>query len=137
MRCVLVASVLGAAEIAAPWRHDKVAYARYMASTLTWGTLTTTSTRSEGSTPGDAFGNPYSFADIDGMPYIYASGLDASMIDIFGTNGTGGRVTLSLSEASIQPTVRDCQIGTGLGDPENPPCARLVLSGEMTKVDAG
>ena len=29
-----------------------------------------------------------------------------------------------------------CQIGHPLGDPENPPCARLVLSGTMSKPDA-
>ena len=30
-----------------------------------------------------------------------------------------------------------CRIGDGLGDPENPPCARLVISGTMTKVQTG
>jgi hypothetical protein len=39
-------------------------FARAMVAELTWGTLSTLSTRSNGTTPGDAFGNPYSYADV-------------------------------------------------------------------------
>ena len=33
---------------------------------LQWGVLSPTSPRSEGTTAGAPFGNPYSFADVDG-----------------------------------------------------------------------
>ena len=115
--------------------------ARGLVSDLTWGVLSTVSTRKDGATVGDAFGNPYSFADVGGVPYIYASDLDASMIDAFGTGGKP-RASLALSEASLPGKhsllwKEKCEIGTPLGDPENPPCARLVLSGNITKVAAG
>ena len=72
---------------APPWFSDKAATARWMVGNLQWGVLSTTSTRSAGTTVGAPFGNPYSFADVDGVPYFYASGLDASMVDLFGAGG--------------------------------------------------
>lgn len=124
---------------APPWFWDKVATARWMVSNLEWGTLSTTSTRSEGTAVGAAFGNPYAFADVGGTPYLYASDLDASMLDI---NGGNANVSLSLSEAALFGRKsfwwkQRCAIGQPLGDPENPPCARLVLSGAMHKLAAG
>merc|ERR1740138_715688 len=62
------------------WKKPETA--RWMTQELNWGVLSTLSTRSEGSSVGDAFGNPYSFADVNGVPYFYASGLDASAIDL-------------------------------------------------------
>jgi len=109
-----------------------------MAAHIEWGSLSTTSSRSQGIEVGDPFGNPYSFADVDGVPYFYASGLDASIIDI---NAGADRVTLALSEAALQANngtevLSACEIGAGtFGDPENPPCARLVLSGKWEKVE--
>jgi len=47
-------------------------------------------------------------------------------------------VSLALSEAALSGSKiarPDCTIGIGLGDPENPPCARLVLSGSMVKLE--
>jgi hypothetical protein len=120
-----------------PKTSDHPGFARWIATSLTWGVLSTTSTRSEGSTKGDAFGNPYSFADVDGVPYFYASGMDASMVDLFGSDASTSRGTLSLTEASSLEEVAVCKIGHLLGDPENPPCARLVLSGSLAKVAAG
>ena len=123
-----------------PNASDHVATARWMASTLTWGVLSTISTRSDGSTVGDAFGNPNSFADVGGVPYIYGAAMDASFVDIFSGKA---RASLSLSEASLMDkdgvaTIADCEIGAGtFGDPENPPCARLVLSGNLSKVAVG
>ena len=104
------------------------------------------------------------FAEVGGVPYVFASDLDASMIDV----KASGRASLTLSEASLpgkapthglKPTTaaspfahlrfeprggqhsflwkEKCQIGTILGDPENPPCARLVLSGGVSKVGKG
>merc|ERR1719420_1950210 len=104
-----------------------------MTATLTWGVLSTISTRSQGSNVSDSFGNPYSFADVGGVPYFYASGMDASMIDLFGSKSTSKRASLSLSEAALSGSDSQrlvwrekCKIGVGLGDPENPPCTRLV-----------
>ena len=120
---------------------SKAATARYMVSTVDWGALVTTSSRSEGTTVGDAFANPYSFADVAGVPYVYASSLDASFVDI---NASTPRATLALSEAALVDskgvaTIAACNIANAqaLGDPENPPCARLVLSGTVVKVAAG
>jgi len=122
-----------------PWFWDTVGVARWMVSNLDWGVLSTTSTRSEGTTVGTAFGNPYSFADVGGVPYFYVTDMDASLIDV---NGGKANASLSLSEAALFGKKsftwkQKCQIGQLLGDPENPPCARLVLSGTMAKVPAG
>merc|ERR1719221_1061424 len=61
------------------------------------------------------------------------------MIDIFTAKTANLRVSLALSEAALLGTKQarpDCIIGTGFGDPENPPCARLVLSGNLVRVAA-
>ena len=78
------------------------------------------------------------FASVKGVPYVFASDLDASMIDV----KKSGRASLTLSEASLPGKhsflwKEKCEIGTLLGDPENPPCARLVFSGNLTKVASG
>merc|ERR1711924_40516 len=108
-----------------------------MTDNLNWGVLSTTSSRTEaGSEIGDPFGNPNSFADENnGALYYYVSNLDSSMVDVFNAGNT--RVSWALSEAQLSGTnvVPDCVIGSALGDPENPPCARLVMSGEFTKLD--
>jgi len=140
---VAIASSLAVAAVARapPFHWQKPETARWMAGTLDWGFLSTISTRSEASSVGDAFGNPYSFSDAStGVPYFYASMLDASMIDLFVTNGSKPRASLTLSESAITDPGfifrQYCKIGTNLGDPENPPCARLVLSGNIVKLTA-
>lgn len=121
-----------------PIPTHKIATARWLTKYLDWGVLSTTSTRSQGTSVGTAFGNPYSFADVRGTIYLYASDLDASMIDLFQGNGTvvpSPRASLALSEASFPGTpLSRCVVGGSLGDPESPLCARLVLSGVMSKV---
>ena len=87
MKLLALALLAPAAASGPPDGTDAVALSRWMAAKLTWGTLSTTSTRSNGSQVGDAFGNPYSFADVGGVPYIYASNLDASAIDLFTAPG--------------------------------------------------
>lgn len=124
-----------------PFFFHEAKLARWMVSTLTWGVLSTTSTRSQGTNVSDPFGNPYSFADVQGEVYLYGTTMDASMIDLFG-KGSRPRATLALSEAALGGHKsllwkQKCQIGKILGDPENPPCARLVLSGTVLKVEAG
>jgi len=120
------------------WKKPETA--RWMSQELTWGVLSTLSTRSEGSIVGDAFGNPYSFAEVGGVPYFYASGLDASIVDLFTGPGANTRASFTLSEAALNTSGflhnQACKIGTYLGDPENPPCARLQLSGTVSKLVA-
>lgn len=61
------------------------------------------------------------------------------MIDVFVAKTANPRVSLALSEAALLGTKLsrpNCTIGIGLGDPENPPCARLVLSGKLVRVAA-
>lgn len=116
--------------------YKKAETARWMARSLTYGFLATTSTRSDGSTPGDAFGNPYGIAEVDGTPYVYGTDMDASFADVFASARGSRRASIALTEASLPgPTLRACKIAHGSnGDPENPPCARLVLSGQMAKL---
>lgn len=121
-----------------PPSNDTVATARWMMSTMWYGGLSTISTRTDGVTVGDPFGNPYSHADVNGVPYFYASEQDVSMVDTFAAEVPNPRVSFALSEASLAGTSDAqpaCTVGTGLGDPENPPCARLVVSGNLVKVD--
>lgn len=100
-----------------------------------WGTLSTTSSRTEGTTLNDAFGNPTSVADVGGIPYLYASALDASFVDIDAVRQMN--VSIAISEAALinedgSMNVTACKIGSGLyNDPENPPCARLVITGTI------
>jgi len=107
-----------------------------MAHVMDWGVLTTTSTL-EGF-EGTSFGNPYSFVDggcanSTGTVYFYAAGMDRSMIDI----EADPRVSFALTEASLNNDPRleqkACVVGPS-GDPENPPCARSVMSGSLRKL---
>ena len=114
---------------------QKIKTARWMAKSLNWGVLSSTSARTVGTTPGDAFGNPYAFADVGGNPYFYASDLDSSAVDL----KVNSRMTMALSEATLGGTdaaVKACTIGQGFGDAENPPCARLVISGDFVRLAA-
>jgi hypothetical protein len=111
---------------------------RWMVHTLDWGVLSTISTRLGGDDNPVPFGNIYSFVDgschnSTGIPYFYGTYLDQSFLDI----REHETVSLSLSEASLSSvcTERDgldaCTLGTKYGDPENPVCARLTLTGEL------
>lgn len=126
---------------ARPPYEEKARRARWMVRALDWGVLSTISTRITSSSGGAPvpFGNIYSFADgpcdtSTGVPYMFASDLDQSMKDI----AENAIVSLTLSEAALPGSVLpgECQVGgqEGYGDPENPPCARLVLTGEFVKL---
>jgi hypothetical protein len=138
LKYAMIARLVSMSLAAIPDPTDKVATARWMVSTLDWGFLATTSTRSEGTSVGMAFGNPYSFADAsNGVPYFYGSDLDASFADIFTAAKPQDRASLALSEAELKDSKNGkaaCEIGTPLGDPENPPCARLVLGGKVIQL---
>jgi hypothetical protein len=123
-----------------PDKAEKSLTARWMVHSLDWGVLSTISTRlGDGSIP---FGNIYSFADgtcdnSTGIPYLYGTYLDQSLTDSL----ENPMVSLTLSEASLSSVCsnRDglgaCTLGTKYGDPENPVCARLTLTGELVVLD--
>jgi len=136
-----------------PGLEHKEETARWMVHSLDWGILSTISTRllkTDGGlieTRGTAtttaslpvpFGNVYSFADgtcnnSTGTPYFYGTFMDQSFLDAKENTA----VSLSLSEASLSSVcgaeaLPSCAIVSGAyGDPENPVCARLVLSGVL------
>ena len=139
VRIVLASTLLCVGLASPPPFINHAGTARWMVQNLNYGVLSTTSTRSYASTIGDPFGNPYSFADAsNGVPYFYASDMDASMVDIFTATEPNTRASFSMSEAELtgNSSVAACEIGTALGDPENPPCARLVLSGNFIRLNA-
>ena len=119
---------------------DHLGVARWIVHSLTMGVLSTLSTK-EGVTEGAPFGNIYSFVDgpcaqSTGLPYFYVSPLDQSAKDA----AVHPRVSLTLTEAFLPATCREfapsaaCAT-TPQGEPENPVCARLVISGEWQSVD--
>ena len=143
--CVAVANSADAPPGAAqPPFPDKAANARWLAHAASWGVLSTVSNRE--AMVGRPFGNPYSFSDgaegnSTGVPYFLASTYDQSMHDIFAIDAPSGGaphpdVSLTLSEAELKGDPRDtrsCAV-SGRGDPENPPCTRLVLSGKYVNL---
>jgi hypothetical protein len=115
--------------------------ARWMAHSLDWGVLSTISTRVEGvDTRPTPFGNVYSFVDgpcnnSTGTPYFYGTYMDQSFLD----TRENTAVSFTLSEASLSSvchgqSLEPCRISTH-GDPENPVCARLVLTGTFQILD--
>lgn len=132
-------------------RHKELT-ARWMVHSLNWGVLSTISSRldGEGAIP---FGNVYSFVDgsclnSTGIPYFYGTYMDQSFQDM----GSSSNAALTLSEASLSSVCMDstpgddnndavkrkaCQIGSKYGDPENPVCARLTLTGKLMEVTDG
>ncbi|KAG9449641.1 hypothetical protein H6P81_009606 [Aristolochia fimbriata] len=105
---------------AKPDRKDYVAYARWLASQNSWGVLSTISTSMEGS----PFANVVSYSDGvpghgQGIPYFYLSTLDPTARDIEKDH----RASFAVSEVPV---------GTcGSLDPEEPPCAKLTLTGKL------
>lgn len=125
---------------------EKAQTARWMVHSLDWGVLATISSRLHGSdadddTPPVPFGNVYSFVDgtcdkATGTPYLFGTFMDQSFID----SKENPMVSLTLSEASLSSVCTDrhglsaCTLGTKYGDPENPVCARLTLTGKLVKL---
>jgi len=126
-----------------PDKAKKAQTARWMVHSLDWGVLSTISTRlGDGMGTPVPFGNIYSFVDgscekSTGIPYFYGTYMDQSFSDSL-ENPT---VSLSLSEASFSSVCTDrdgleaCALGTKYGDPENPVCARLTLTGTFVVLE--
>lgn len=122
-----------------PDLHNTLELARWMVHTLSWGVLSTVSSRLPDGIP---FGNIYSFVDgscnnSTGSIYFYGSPLDQSFKDMT----SNPKASFALSEASL-PSVcageplRACSIShSNLGDPESPVCARLTISGSLAQVE--
>lgn len=124
----------------------KAETARWMVHSIDWGVLTTLSSRLP---PGTPFGNVYSFVDgscanATGTPYFYGTYMDQSLQDMV----QNPAASLTLTEASLVSScsgtdkniVKACSIShsdSHVGDPENPVCARLTISGTLLQVDAG
>jgi len=118
----------------------KAATARWMMHSLDWGTLTTISSRlGTGNVP---FGNTYSYVDgacsnSTGIPYFYGTFMDQSLID----STQNSMVSFTLSEASLSSVCGNkngltaCSLKSQYGDPENPVCARLTVTGELILLD--
>lgn len=139
--CLLVLAYANAEDCACnllerPEPSAKELSARWMAHTLDWGVLSTKSTRLEDAPP---FGNPYSFVDgpcdeSTGTPYFYGSHMDQSFLDMAADNSA----SFALSEASMPfvcggYNLDDCKVSSG--DPENPMCARLVMTGKLVEIE--
>jgi hypothetical protein len=128
---------------------NKELTARWMVHSLDWGILSTISSRlvdSENEATPIPFGNVYSFIDGPckegrGIPYFYGTYMDQSFIDSL----ENANAALTLSEAALSSVCissseqqmmkrNSCQIGSKHGDPENPVCARLTLTGKLKEV---
>lgn len=123
-----------------PHASDKDLSARWMSHTLDWGVLSTRSSRLDDSPP---FGNVYSFIDgpceeSTGIPYFYGSAMDQSFKDLCMDDAA----SFTLSEASLPFTcggvnLDGCKISAMGGDPENPLCARLTMTGKLVEIEEG
>ena len=142
-----------------PELWKKAETARWMVHRIDWGVLSTVSARN--GSGGAPFGNIYSFVDgsctnATGTPYFYGTYMDQSYQDMR-LNPTA---SLALTEASVVSScttgaadanlIQACTIrsssGTASGnpsgnavhvggDPENPVCARLTLTGTLQVVE--
>mmetsp|Transcript_28995 Transcript_28995/g.42993 ORF Transcript_28995/g.42993 Transcript_28995/m.42993 type:complete len:234 (+) Transcript_28995:176-877(+) len=131
--------------------NHKEETARWMVHSLDWGVLSTISTRLGFNGANEVvqtnkpeqpvpFGNIYSFVDgtcdnSTGTPYIYGTYMGQSFADTCAS----AAVSLTLSEAMTPACGGNdqdsCKISNGgYGDPQNPVCARLVLSGILQVV---
>ena len=128
----------------------KAETARWMAHSLDWGVLSTISTRlsidgdnnvAQGFSEAVPFGNVYSFVDgtcvnSTGTLYFYGTYMDQSFLD----TKDNAAVSFTLSEASLssvchnKSSLKACNLH-GYGDPENPVCSRLTLSGLLQIVE--
>jgi Pyridoxamine 5'-phosphate oxidase len=141
------------------WKKELTA--RWMVHSLDWGVLTTISSRIPGNNS-IPFGNVYSFVDgpcsvnggggdssssssssststSTGTPYFYGTYMDQSFQDM----QANAAASLVLSEAALasvcsataEVPLKACTISNAnWGDPENPVCARLVLTGHLLEV---
>lgn len=122
----------------------KALTARWMVHSLDWGVVSSISTRLGGDDEGAQivpFGNVYSFVDgpcdkATGVPYLYGTYMDQSFADA----KSNDMISLTLSESSLSSVcpndaIESCMLGSEYGDPENPVCARLTLTGKFVALE--
>lgn len=103
-----------------PSDFAKAAYSRWVVNSSSYGIMSTTSLHLNGT----AFGNPVSFANVQGHVYFLVSPLDTSVQDLH----ANPKFSLSISAAEYS----FCQVKGW--DPEDPRCARLTLSGNFRNI---
>lgn len=110
-----------------------------MVHSLTYGVLSTWSSRSDPQKPPVPFGNVYSFVDgpchnSTGNIYLYGTYMDQSLQDV----QEHSQASFTLTAASLDPvchkSLKACSIND-YGDPESPVCARLTLTGRLVEVE--
>jgi len=112
-----------------PPHTEPAKLARYIVHYSEWASMATISARDP--TKGFPFSNVISISDgflngnSTGIPYMYVTDMEMSIHDLHVDN----RVSLSMSLAQ-----GDFCKKNGL-DPEDPPCARVILTGSMAKLD--
>merc|ERR1719463_132032 len=121
-----------------------------MVHSLDWGVVSSISSRLGGGSGGEdsqviPFGNVYSFVDAScdrstGIPYLYGTYMDQTFADTLHND----KVALTLSESSLasacprREAIDACLLApvSVSGDPENPLCARLTLTGKLVPLAA-
>ena len=103
----------------------KAETARWLSHQNVWGTFATTSVHLQGR----AWAQPKSFVDgtiesSTGIPYFYDSDMDTSMEDANANNAVSFSITMA----------QQMMCGVNHIDPEDPRCARVVLSGKFVEV---
>jgi len=116
----------------APPPHTEPAkLARYVVHYSNWASMATISSRDP--TKGFPFGNVISISDgtsdgnATGIPYMYFTDMEMSVQDLLVDN----RMSLSMTLAQ-----GDFCVKHGL-DPQDPPCARVLLTGSTSKLPKG
>eukprot|EP00854_Cymbomonas_tetramitiformis_P029067 gene29067-36137_t len=104
--------------------------ARWLVKEATFAAISTTSAGHEGiSEKGSVFANGQDISDgiagsSTGIIYLYLSALDPTGADLL----VNPRGSVTISEAQLNAS------GCGQTDPEDPTCAKLTLSGKISKV---
>uniref|UniRef100_A0A5B6ZUM1 CREG-like beta-barrel domain-containing protein n=2 Tax=Davidia involucrata TaxID=16924 RepID=A0A5B6ZUM1_DAVIN len=106
--------------VSKPHPDNAAAFARWLVSQSSWGSLNTISSDMGGA----PFGNVVSFSDGlpdkgHGIPYFYLTTLDPTASN-------------ALKDQRSSFTISEYPIGTcGKTDPENPTCAKITLTGKL------
>lgn len=125
-------ALAGLAAALPPLPNEHAKYARWMTNELKYGFISTISTQP--GLEGTPFGNVVSYGDGgSGVPYMCVSPLDASVQDL----AKNPKFSMTISNAQLDETATNLMCSEGkFGDPENPPCSRLTLSGTFVNVTA-
>lgn len=116
---------------APPSHNEHAKLARYVVHYSDWASMATISARDP--IKGFPFSNVFSISDgstrllASGIPYFYFTDMEMSVHDIHANNQISLAMTLAQSDYCSRQ---------GL-DPQDPPCARVILSGTTSRLHAG